>query len=109
MDSRQQTDFQQVDRRFTDLVRQRDAGRISEEEFETQRQQLMVLDDEGRWWTKSPEGRHWLYHDGSAWIRGTPPSYQETTPEPMATRTQVQERRRVSTYDRGQRRMKAEE
>lgn len=97
MDFRQQTDFQQVDRRYTDLMRQREAGRISEEEFETQRQQLMVLDDEGRWWSKSPEGGHWQYHDGSAWIRGTPPSDQATPPEPMATRTQVQEQRRVST------------
>jgi hypothetical protein len=90
-------DFQEVDRRYAELVRQRDAGRISEEEFETQRQQLMVLDDQGRWWTKSSEGEHWHYHDGSAWIRGTPPSNQETTPESMATPTQVQERQRVST------------
>lgn len=90
MDFRQQTDFQQVDRRYTDLVRQRDAGRISEEDFEAQRQQLTVLDNEGRWWSKSPEGGHWQYHDGSDWIRGTPPSNQETTPEPAAGRTQEQ-------------------
>lgn len=97
MDFRRQMDFQEVDRRYTDLVRQRDAGRISEEEFETQRQRLMVLDDQGRWWTKSSGGEHWHYHDGSAWVRGTPPSNQETAPEAMATPTQVQERQRVST------------
>lgn len=90
MDFRQQTDFQQVDRRYTDLERQRAAGRIGEEDFEAQRQQLTVLDNEGRWWSKSPEGGHWQYHDGSAWIRGTPPSDQEATPEPMAGRTREQ-------------------
>jgi hypothetical protein len=100
MDFRQQTDFQQVDRRYTDLVQQRDAGRISQEEFETQRQQLMVLDDEGRWWSKAPDGGHWQYHDGSAWIQGTPPSRQEPPPPPMAPPTQAQERARVSTRRR---------
>ena len=95
MDFKQETDFREADRRYAHLVRQR--------------QRLLVLDGEGRWWSKSPEGGHWLYHDGSAWIRGTPPSIQETTPEPMATRTHVHERRRVSTYDRGQPHMKAEE
>jgi len=34
MDFRQRTDFQQVDRRYTDLERQRAAGRIVEEDFE---------------------------------------------------------------------------
>jgi len=109
MDFKQETDFREADRRYAHLVRQRQAGSISEEDFEVQRQRLMVLDGEGGWWSKSPEGGHWQYHDGSVWIRGTPPSNQETTPEPMATRTQIQERRPVSTYDRGQRHMKAGE
>lgn len=87
MDFKQETDFREADRRYADLERQRDAGGIGEEEFEAQRQRLMVLDGEGRWWSKSPEGGEWHYHDGNAWVRGTPPAYREAAPEPMGGRT----------------------
>jgi hypothetical protein len=89
MDFKQETDFRDADRRYADLERQRDAGGISEEEFEAQRQRLMVLDGEGRWWSKSSGGGEWHYHDGNAWVRGTPPVYREAAPEPMAGSTQA--------------------
>jgi hypothetical protein len=42
-----------------------------------------VQDDEGRWWVKSRNTGEWHYHDGSAWVEGTPLSYQapRTLPE----------------------------
>ncbi|MDQ3966512.1 MAG: hypothetical protein M3246_08720, partial [Actinomycetota bacterium] len=60
--------------------RQLDAGTISPEEFDAQLRQLMVQDDEGRWWAKSRKTGEWNYHDGSAWVRGTPPGYQQPPP-----------------------------
>ena len=89
MDHKQEADFRDADRRYADLERQRDAGGISEEEFEAQRQRLMVRDGEGRWWSKSPEGGEWHYHDGNAWVRGTPPVYRGAAPEPTAGSTQA--------------------
>ena len=89
MDFKQEADFRDADRRYADLERQRDAGGISDEEFEAQRQRLMVLDGEGRWWSKSPEGGEWHYHDGNAWVRGTPPVYRGAVPEPVAGSTQA--------------------
>ena len=89
MNFKQEADFRDVDRRYADLERQRDAGGISEVEFEAQRQRLMVLDGEGRWWSKSSEGGEWHYHDGNAWVRGTPPVYREAAPEPVADSTQA--------------------
>jgi hypothetical protein len=68
--------FQEADRRYAELKRQRDSGTISDEEFDAQRQQLMVQDDEGRWWAKSRKTGEWNYHNGNAWVRGTPPGYQ---------------------------------
>lgn len=68
--------FREADRRFAETKRQLDAGSISEEEFDAQRRRLMVQDEEGRWWAKSRKGGEWNYHDGSAWVRGTPPGYQ---------------------------------
>src|SRR5918912_3989599 len=67
--------FREADRRYAELKRQLDARSISEEEFEAERQRLMVL-NEGHWWAKSRETGEWHYHDGSAWVRGTPPGYQ---------------------------------
>ena len=78
----QEVSFKEADRRYAELTRQRDAGSISDQEFDMQRQQLMVRDGEGRWWAKIGESGEWHYRDGSAWVRGTPPDYQEAIPEP---------------------------
>jgi hypothetical protein len=91
MDFRErEIDFREADRRYADLKRQLEDGAISAEEFDAQRQQLMVQDDEGRWWAKSRETGDWNYHDGSGWARGTPPDYQETPPEPTSDSSPVE-------------------
>ena len=78
---RREVDFREADRRYAELKRQHDAGIISDEEFDAQRKQLMVQDDDGRWWSKFGESGEWHYRDGSTWVRGTPPGYQEVIPE----------------------------
>ncbi|HEX2108095.1 MAG TPA: SHOCT domain-containing protein [Rubrobacteraceae bacterium] len=82
MDFRErEVDFQEADRRYAELARQRDAGSISDEEFDAQRQRLMIRDDEGRWWAKLGESGEWHYRDSGTWVRGIPPGYQEATHE----------------------------
>ena len=80
-------DFREADRRYAELKRQLDAGSISTEEFEAHRRRLMVQDDEGRWWAKSRNTGEWNYHDGSAWVRGTPPGYQASRTPPAESAT----------------------
>ena len=76
MDFRERAiDFREADRRYAELKGQLDAGTIGTEEFDAQRRRLMVRDDEGRWWAKSRNTGAWNYHDGSGWVRGTPPGY----------------------------------
>lgn len=82
--------FRQAELRYAELRRQRDAGSITDEEFEAQRQQLMVQDDEGRWWTKRGETGEWHYLGGGTWALGTPPGYQEATPEPTTASSPAQ-------------------
>jgi hypothetical protein len=83
MDFREQEiDFREADRRYAELKRQLDTGSISTEEFDAQRQRLMVQDGEGRWWAKSRKTGNWYYHDGDVWVRGTPPGYQRP-PAPL--------------------------
>jgi len=81
-------DFQEADNRYAELKRQLDAGSINDEEFDAQRQQLTVEDDEGRLWVKSRETGEWHYRDGRGWTRGIPPDYrllgkpsEESTPD----------------------------
>jgi hypothetical protein len=73
--SDREIDFREADRRYVELKRQFDSGRISEEEFDAQYQELMVEDDEGRLWVKSRETGEWQYRDGRSWTPGTPPGY----------------------------------
>src|SRR3954453_19797917 len=71
-----QLGFQEADRHYAELKRLLDAGVISDEVFDARLKQLMVQDDEGRWWAKSRNTGTWHYHDGSAWIQDTPPIHQ---------------------------------
>jgi hypothetical protein len=82
-------DFQEAERRCAELKRQFDAGTIGVDDFNAERQRLMVQDDEGRWWCRSADNDEWNYYDGSAWVPGTPPGYQEATPEPTDSPTQT--------------------
>jgi hypothetical protein len=83
-------DFEEADRRYAELTRQRDAGSISEEEFDEQRQRLMVRDDEGRWWAKSRKSGEWHYKDGNDWVRATPPGRQQPISDHKRSRPDVQ-------------------
>jgi hypothetical protein len=76
---KREMDFREADRRFAAAKRRFDAGSISDEEFDAERQRLLVRDHEGRWWAKGRKTGEWSYYDGSAWVRGTPSGYQ---PEP---------------------------
>jgi hypothetical protein len=65
-------DFQEADRRYVEIKRRHEAGELAQEEFDEQLKQLMVQDEDGRWWAKSRSSGEWHYHDGNSWVRGTP-------------------------------------
>src|SRR5215208_2494961 len=73
-----EVDFQGADRRYAELTRQRDAGTINDEEFDEQLKRSMVQDESGHWWAKSRKSGEWHYHDGSSWVRRSPPGYSPT-------------------------------
>jgi hypothetical protein len=73
--------FQQSDRRYVDLKQQYDNGSLSAEEFKAQLEELMVHDEEDRWWSKHPETGEWHYYDGDSWVRDIPPAYERVIPE----------------------------
>src|SRR5215212_5293683 len=78
----------------------------------------MVEDEEGRWWAKSPTTGEWHYHDGTAWVKDTPPGYQapQAAPEDQSEIQQSESlgaqelaRRVPAIYAEGQRHMEVEE
>jgi hypothetical protein len=73
--------FQEADLHYVDLKQQYDNGSLSAEEFEAQLEQLMVHDEEDRWWSKHPETGEWHYYDGDTWVRDVPPAYEKDIPE----------------------------
>src|ERR671916_1035164 len=83
-------DFREVERRYAGLKRQHEAGTISDEEFDDQLKQLMVQDDQDRWWAKSRKTGEWHYRDGEAWVRGTPPGYEPSPSLPDESAPQRQ-------------------
>jgi len=66
-------DFAQVETEFRELKEKYDAGAITEDEFKVQLEELMIEDEQGRWWMIGYETGQWYYHDGEKWVRGEPP------------------------------------
>lgn len=66
--------FEEADRRYAELRRQRHVGEITDEEFAARRKELMVQDEQERWWAKGSDGE-WYYRSGENWVKGTPPVY----------------------------------
>src|SRR5215212_1930937 len=83
-------DFEEVDRRYAELKGRHHSGEVTEEEFDEQLKRSMVQGEGGRWWAKSRKSGEWHYHDGNAWVPGTPPDRQQSISGPKRGRADVQ-------------------
>ena len=63
--------------KYRALRGQRDAGRISDEEYKRQLEGSAVADDrqEGCWWNVSPESGLWIFFDGREWVQQAPAGF----------------------------------
>jgi hypothetical protein len=78
-------DFAQADEKYDELKQEFEAGTLSAEAFEEALKEMMVLDDQERWWAKSRESGEWHYFDEEEdeWIQAKPAGYQAlTAPSP---------------------------
>lgn len=78
--------FSEVEAQYRTLKTQHEAGTLSEADFKARLQELMVEDDQGRWWIIGYETGQWYVHDGQQWTPGEPPrpapgAPPEPTPE----------------------------
>ena len=65
--------FSKVEAEVTNLKKQFEAGRLSEEKFNEQLNNLMVEDDKGDWWMIGTKSDAWFRFDGQNWVQSTPP------------------------------------
>lgn len=78
--------FNQVEAEYDRLKGQFEAGTLTEEQFKSQLQDLMLQDDAGEWWVIGYETGQWYRHDGTGWVRADPPGHIEADmPPPPAT------------------------
>jgi hypothetical protein len=66
-------DFKQAEDRFKQLKAQFVAGSLSETEFKSQLEELMIQDELGDWWMIGHETERWHRHDGTNWVQADPP------------------------------------
>jgi hypothetical protein len=66
-------DFQQAEKSFKPLKAQFEAGTLSEAEYKTRLEELMVQDEQGDWWMIGYETERWHRHDGTNWVQADPP------------------------------------
>lgn len=62
-------DFKQAEERFKQLKAQFEAGELTESEFKTQLEELMVQDEQGSWWMIGYETERWYRYDGTDWVQ----------------------------------------
>ena len=64
--------FKQAEERFKQLEAQFAAGKLSETDFKTQLEELMVQDDKGNWWVIGYETKRWYRYNGNDWVEANP-------------------------------------
>jgi hypothetical protein len=75
--------FQEAEKTYKDLRSQHASGKLSNEDFEAQVNQLKVQDAQGRWWQLGVRTGEWYLNDGQKWVKAKPPS--ATQPPAMPT------------------------
>ena len=73
-------DFKQAEQKFKQLKAQFKAGVLSETEFKTQLEELMIEDEHGDWWMIGYETERWHRHDGTSWVQTEPPIASVSAP-----------------------------
>ena len=66
-------DFSSVETEYRQLKAQFDAGQLTEAGFKARLQELMIEDEQDRWWMIGYETGQWYVHDGEKWVPAEPP------------------------------------
>jgi hypothetical protein len=68
--------FKDAEEKFKQIKSQFISGILSEAEFKARLEEMMIQDEEGKWWMIGFESGQWYFNDGTSWVRSDPPGYQ---------------------------------
>lgn len=66
-------DFEQAEKKFKGLKAGFEAGKLTETEFKSKLEDLMVQDEGGIWWMIGYETEKWYCNEGEEWVQAEPP------------------------------------
>jgi hypothetical protein len=75
--------YQEAELKFRWIEAQRAAGRMSEQTYRDELNQLRVIDAGGRHWMMQERTGQWHMYDGAQWIPAVPPSQSTPPPPPV--------------------------
>lgn len=64
--------YQHAEEEYFKLRGQFDTGRITQEKFDEKLRELMVQDEQGRYWMLGADSGKWYFYDGTKWVQGDP-------------------------------------
>ncbi|NDJ86038.1 MAG: hypothetical protein GYB66_09145 [Chloroflexi bacterium] len=82
--------FREVERSVQTLRQQFAQGQITRNQLEAELRRLLVLDDQGRWWTLGVDSNRWYRYDGREWVPDTPPQTGPQMSAGVPTETGIQ-------------------
>ncbi len=65
--------YAEVEASYRELKAQVTAGVLSEDDFKARLDDLMIQDDQGRWWIIGYETGDWYVYEGEQWVQAKPP------------------------------------
>jgi len=89
-------DFSRVEAEFRRLKAQFEKGSLTEADFKAQLEELMIEDEQGRWWVIGSKTGQWYVHGGEKWVQQDPPTAaaKAAPPRPSTTGLPVKPRPR---------------
>ena len=75
--------YQEAESKFRWIEEQRAAGRMNEQTYCNELNQLRVVDAWGRYWMMQERTGQWHLYDGTQWIPAIPPSQSAPPPPPV--------------------------
>ena len=73
-------DFARLEAEYGRLKAQFERGALTEADFKAQLEELMIEDEQGRWWILGYETGQWYVHDGEQWVQQEPPRATPSAP-----------------------------
>jgi hypothetical protein len=74
-------DFARVEAEFERLKGRFESGTLTEVDLKARLEELMIEDEQGRWWMIGYETGQWYAHDGEKWARQEPPRTTRGAPD----------------------------